>query len=173
MTALTPGYRLREAVPGDFPAIEAIDTANDPLFDDYGGVPDMAMDFRALYDRVLAEGRAWVAETDAGVPAGFLFALEIDGHAYLRELGVAPDHARRGLGAAMLEWFAGWCAEQGHTELWLRTFAHVPFNRPFYSKHGFAEVPEAEWGPEMRVDHQWEGEIGFDLATRVAMKRRL
>jgi GNAT superfamily N-acetyltransferase len=173
MTALPAGYRLRPAVPADFAAVDAIDAATDSMFDAYGGVPDADLDLRALFDHVLAHGHLWIAETGTGAPAGFLMTLEIDGQAYLREIGVAPAHGRRGLGAAMLEWCAGWCAQNGYAELWLRTFTHVPWNRPFYLKHGFADVPEAEWGPQMRADHEAEGEIGFDLDMRTVMKRRL
>lgn len=31
--------------------------------------------------------------------------------------------------------------------LWLTTYAHLPWNRPFYERAGFAVIPEAQCPP--------------------------
>jgi hypothetical protein len=33
----------------------------------------------------------------------------------------------------------------GDAALWLTTYAHVPWNRPFYESEGFEVVPSKEW----------------------------
>ena len=40
-----------------------------------------------------------------------------------------------------------WSAPKG--ELWLTTYGHVPWNRPWYERLGFVRVRESKWGPEL------------------------
>jgi hypothetical protein len=37
----------------------------------------------------------------------------------------------------------------------------VPWNGPWYARHGFAELPGSEWGPELR--RHWQAEIAEGL----------
>jgi hypothetical protein len=46
----------------------------------------------------------------------------------------------------------------------------VPWNGPWYLRHGFAELPEAAWGPQLR--EHWQAEVDaelHDLGPRVVM----
>ena len=74
-----------------------------------------------------------------------------DGKPYLEQLSVRPAQGRRGLGGALLERACRWAAAQTASELWLATYAHLPWNAPFYERRGFRQVPEASCGPELRA----------------------
>jgi hypothetical protein len=43
----------------------------------------------------------------------------------------------------------------------LLAFRDVPWNGPWYARHGFAELPEPAWGPELRG--HWQAEIDAGL----------
>jgi hypothetical protein len=55
----------------------------------------------------------------------------------------------------------------------LTTYDDVPFNRPYYERHGYAVVPEIACGPGVQhhLDEQRRHLPG--PAQRVAMRRRL
>ena len=42
-----------------------------------------------------------------------------------------------------------WAVEQRAHELWLTTYAHLPWNAPFYRGRGFVAVPESRCGPQL------------------------
>jgi GNAT superfamily N-acetyltransferase len=85
---------------------------------------------------------------------------------------VVPEHGRQGVGAALLEEVCRVAAARGHPEVTLRTFADVPWNGPFYARHGFIElVDEPDWMVPLR-----EAEERFGLSRhgrRIAMIRSL
>ena len=51
----------------------------------------------------------------------------------------------------------------------LTTFRDVEWNGPWYTRRGFREVCEAEWGPQLR--RVWEQEAQIRIAPRVVMRR--
>jgi hypothetical protein len=55
---------------------------------------------------------------------------------------------KRGIGRAMVERAKHWSVRSG--ELWLTTYAAVPWNEPWYSRLGFVRVPDEEVGRELR-----------------------
>jgi ribosomal protein S18 acetylase RimI-like enzyme len=89
-------------------------------------------------------------------PVGFAAVIELDGHWHLEQIAVHPDHGRRGIGAALLG-----AARAGRDGITLITFREVPWNGPWYARHGFTELPEAEWGPELLA--HWRAEIDAGL----------
>ena len=64
----------------------------------------------------------------------------IDGVPYLEQVSVRRDAMGRGLGRRLLEHAIHWA---GREPLWLTTYAHVPWNRPFYERHGFVTIRES------------------------------
>lgn len=109
----------------------------------------------------------------AGDPAyGFARIEEADGGAHLEQLSVHPDHARTGAGGALLEAACDWARGEGYVAITLCTFADVPWNGPFYARHGFS--PYTDPGPDLRGFQDKEARIGLDrLGTRVVMRRVL
>ena len=119
-----------------------------------------------------ADGRAWViTEEDDDEPLGYAVVDIVDGLAHLEQLSVLPDHGRRGLGAALLERVEHWAAENGKPAVTLTTFTDVPWNAPFYAKHGYRVMTDAEIGPELDAIRAHEAEHGLDPELRVCMRK--
>lgn len=93
--------------------------------------------------------------------------------AYLEQLSVRPEYGRRGLGASLLESACDHCRRRGDAELWLTTYAHLPWNRPFYERHGFRGVPDAQCNQVVRALLAEQRNALPDPAQRIAMRRRL
>ena len=84
-----------------------------------------------------------------------------------------PAHARRGLGARLLACVCAWAQAQGYASVTLSTFRDVPWNGPFYRKHGFRELQPAEWTAGMRATRDKEAQHGLCVEARVFMRREL
>jgi len=118
----------------------------------------------------LRDGRAWVL-VDDNVIVGYALVDIVDGAAHLEQLSVLPDHGRRGHGGALLTHVREWAAQQGRSTVTLTTFEHVPWNAPYYARHGFRVIGDDEIGPELRQLREEEAEHGLDPALRVCMCR--
>jgi GNAT superfamily N-acetyltransferase len=87
-----------------------------------------------------------VSETTDGDAVGFVHVLGAGRDAHLEQLSVLPDHARRGLGRALVEAAKAEAGGRGSECLTLRTYADVPWNAPFYATCGFVETdPETDF----------------------------
>lgn len=84
----------------------------------------------AELERFRAEGRAWVAVDDRDRPVAYLLSAIVDGCAHIEQVSVASAHARRGLGAALIEHLAELARAEGRPALTLCTFRDVPWNAP-------------------------------------------
>ena len=105
-------------------------------------------------------------------PVGFAAIEEVDGSAHLEQLAVHPDHARQGIGRALLEAVCQWAARAGYPTLTLVTFADVAWNGPFYAGAGFA--PTTRLGPGLAELRAIDRRNGLDdLGRRQVMVRRL
>jgi ribosomal protein S18 acetylase RimI-like enzyme len=98
--------------------------------------------------------------------------LDLDGHWHLEQIAVDPAHGRRGIGAALLEATHGELVARGAREVTLMTYADVPWNGPFYARHGYVELdPLPERLEPMRAT---ELRMGMDRhGRRIAMVRPL
>jgi hypothetical protein len=52
----------------------------------------------------------------------------------------------------------------------LSTFRDVPWNGPFYRKHGFRDLQPSEWTPSLRAIRKHEAEHGLRVDARVFMR---
>jgi len=140
----------------------AIDEDACALYEQAGLRFDIAPDHpfaRAEYARwrdAAAQGRLFFATSDQQVPLGLLVLGFVDGAPHLDQLSVRRTAMRRGLGTELLSFAIEWA---GNNTLWLETYAHIPWNRPFYERHGFAAVP-AEDAPDgvrayLREQQKW------------------
>lgn len=120
----------------------------------------------------LEEGGLYFASID-GAYVGFHAYGQIDGSGHLEQLSVLPEYGRRGLGAALLEHACELARSRGQRAVWLTTYDHMPWNRPFYQRHGFRAAPEAEWGAGIRTIIAAQREVLPAPAQRVAMVRQL
>jgi GNAT superfamily N-acetyltransferase len=161
---------IRLAREADLPLIGPIEDAADRLFAErFGGVDWPGSS--SGEERAAEPGFLLVAEHD-GTVVGFTHVLDLDGHWYLEQIAVEPAHGRRGVGAALLEATHDELCRRGAEEVALMTYADVPWNAPFYARHGYVELdPLPDWLLPVR-----ENEETFGLSRhgrRVAMVRGL
>lgn len=102
---------------------------------------------------------------------GFCTVDTLDGAAHIGELAVDPAHGRQGFGTRLLEASVSYAVRSGYSAITLTTFRDVPWNGPWYLRRGFVELPESQWGPELRDQWEVERAAGIDLAPRIAMRR--
>jgi GNAT superfamily N-acetyltransferase len=123
--------------------------------------------------RLIDAGQVWVACDAADVPVGMVIASVREGVAYVEEMDVLAAHGRRGLGGRLLDTVCAWARAQGHPAVTLSTFRDVPWNGPFYRRHGFAELAPAAWTPGMHGIRDQEARHGLRTDVRVFMRREL
>lgn len=157
---------VREATEADLEYLPGIEAAADALFAEQGftGLPPAAS------REELAEARSVLVS--GSPPVGFARLEEIDGSAHLEQLSVRPEAGGRGIGGKLLDEACLWAAKQGYDAMTLATFRDIPWNAPFYARHGFAVIDELTPGLAELRRHETE-ELGLDQAgPRVVMKKK-
>lgn len=163
---------VRLASPADLPRIAAIEDSGLVLFEEaLGDLAGTALAGPAPEGGERAAQDGWLLV--AGDPAfGFAHVLRIDRHAHLEQLSVEPEHGRRGVGTALLEAACRHAAGEGHSAITLMTYADLPWNAPFYARHGFEEAEPREPYEHRLVAN--ERQLGLpDFGRRVLMRRAL
>jgi GNAT superfamily N-acetyltransferase len=169
------GYRIRLARPGEVSRLRAIEDEADAIFSGLGLI-DEALDVSFPLDhlvRLVAMGQVWVACDADDLPVGVVIASVREGGGYVEELDVLPAHGRRGLGTRLLTRICAWAKAQGFAAVTLSTFRDVPWNGPFYRKHGFRDLEPEEWTAGMRAIREQEARHGLAVEARVFMRREL
>jgi GNAT superfamily N-acetyltransferase len=124
-------------------------------------------------DRYRRAGLAWVAVGPADEPVAYLVADLVDGGLHVEQVSVHPRCARRGIGRSLLQRAAAHAVATGSPALTLTTFAHVPWNAPYYRRCGFRVLDEHGWTPGLRALREREAAHGLDRWPRVCMRRDL
>jgi 4-diphosphocytidyl-2-C-methyl-D-erythritol kinase len=127
---------------------------------------------RDVVSTLIARGLVWVASVD-DEPVGFV-CLDTEGERDaigIAEIDVLPEYGQRGIGAALLEHACAWARAAGYARAYLGTLSDVPWNAPFYAKHGFVEVDKTR--PEFAFALERDRENGFPDRLRVFMSRAL
>lgn len=119
----------------------------------------------------IERGLVWVALSDeSGEPVGFVWLdTEDEAGIGLAEIDVLPDWGGQGIGAALLERACAWARAAGYRQINLGTLADVPWNAPFYARHGFVEVDKSD--PAFAFARERDLENGFPDDLRVFMSR--
>ncbi len=143
---------IRPASPEDIDEVVAIDDDASTLFETAGlhldprwssfspGHPYTRAE-RASWLAATRQGLAFFAVSPAGSTVGILVLGLLDGLRYLDQLSVRRSAMQQGIGRFLLQRAIEWA---GREPLWLTTYAHVPWNRPFYQRAGFAVVPDSQ-----------------------------
>ncbi len=131
-------HLIRTAGPEDLPLLKVIEGAADQTFVAVFGSLDWDEPSEGEW-RARQPGFLLVAEEDGSV-VGFAHVLWLEGTAHLEQLAVHPDHHRRGHGSALLRAAMARARQEGHDTLTLSTYAEVPWNAPYYARHGFEVV---------------------------------
>jgi GNAT superfamily N-acetyltransferase len=116
-------------------------------------------------------GAAWVAIDSDGAPVGFLNGEKLGDGFHILEVAVRRELQGRGLGRALIDAAAEWAKAQGLAALTLTTFRDVPWNQPFYERHGFRTLDPAELTDGLREILETEAKHG--LRGRCAMSLRI
>lgn len=164
---------IRLAKPADVPLLPAVEASAATLFAGTAmapftqgpTTPDDAL--RAG----MAAGSLWVAADAANGPQGFLLAAAEDTWLHILELSVARPAQRQGLGAALLHAAIAAAPALGCRQLSLTTDRWLPWNAPFYARHGFAIVPPAGLPDWLAAMPAREAASGLDPARRCIMVR--
>ena len=138
----------------------------DLVADDDPGSPEELMAY--------AEGgRAFVALGVDDRPLGYLLLDVVDDAAHIEQVSVHPDHARQGIGRALIERAAAWATARDLRALTLTTYLDVPWNGPYYERLGFRYLAHQEETPGLRDIRQHERAVGLDAWPRACMRRSL
>ncbi|MEV4061046.1 GNAT family N-acetyltransferase [Nonomuraea dietziae] len=151
---------VRWAREEELPALAEVERAADGLFEQVGIVfPPGTTMIEECDDpgRVLVEGR------------GFAMISMVDGNVHLDQLAVHPDSMRQGIGGRLMAAVHDHAVAVGAPGVTLTTFRDVPWNAPWYTRHGFAPMDDP--GPELRAIVQHERELGLEIAPRIVMYR--
>jgi GNAT superfamily N-acetyltransferase len=127
---------VRPAEPADLPALAGIEDAADTLFVQRFGAVDWPPPTPGEA-RAAEPGFLLVAVHDDTV-TGFAHVLELAGRWHLEQIAVDPPRSRQGAGAALLAAVHEEVARRGGHEITLMTYADVPWNGPWYARHGYA-----------------------------------
>ena len=168
-------HAVRPARARDLPLIAAIEDSGIALFEealgDLSGDP-LTSPAPSGEERAAEPGFLLVA----GDPAiGFVHVVDLESHAHLAQISVHPDHGRSGIGAALLEAAAERASLKGHGSLTLTTYADLPWNGPFYARHGFVEFAEDDprTAAQLAISEE-EEQLGLSRhGRRVWMRRPL
>lgn len=114
-----------------------------------------------------------LAANGSGEPVAFAALGRLDGAGYLEQLSVRMHAMRQGIGTALLTAIEEMAEKARMPALWLTTYAHLPWNRPFYEKAGFSLVPEEHWGSETRQQLVFERGLLPQPEKRVVMRKAL
>lgn len=138
---------VRPAEDGEADLVEGIEIASARLLDAFGAWPLPPADPEAK----AAERARTAATLVAGrPPVGFARLEVVDGHAHLGQLSVLPEYGRLGVGTSLVGRACDWARQHRLGVVTLTTFAHIPFNAPFYRRLGFRQLADDEIGPELR-----------------------
>jgi GNAT superfamily N-acetyltransferase len=164
---------IRPAHLRDIPAVQDIERRAGHVFATVG-IDAIASDdppsTADLTGYVRAE-RAWVAVDGGDAPIGYVLVDVIDDHAHIEQVTVAPEHARRGLGAALIQQVEVWARAHDLAGLTLTTFRDVPWNAPYYGRLGFEPIAVETLSGGLRDVRAREAAAGLDRWPRTAMRR--
>ena len=169
-------FRIERAATTQVDAICAIERAAVQMFREHPVWPFYAAISipPEQLEEAIQRGLVWVALDDESVdPVGFVWLdTEHGGDVIgIAEIDVLPAYSRRGIGAALLAHACDWARATGYRRVDLGTLADVPWNAPFYTKHGFRIVNRYDRAFEYARDRDREN--GFPDALRVFMSRKL
>jgi GNAT superfamily N-acetyltransferase len=145
-----PEFHVRTATPSDITHICNISASATTKFATIPALSDLAEDREEelQVQNWLDQGKIYLAES-AGSSVGFIAAYPVDSAIYIAEVSVEEGFQGQGVGGMLLNAVKQWacirCRDEGFKSglVSLKTYADVPWNGPWYRKHGFKEVDPA------------------------------
>jgi 4-diphosphocytidyl-2-C-methyl-D-erythritol kinase len=176
MAFASMSFHVERAVASQIQAICAIERTAVQMFRDHPAWPFYAALSipPEMLQEAIQRGLVWVAKVaEHDDPVGFVWLdTEHGGDVIgIAEIDVLPVYHKRGIGAALLERACEWARSAGYRRVDLGTLADVPWNAPFYAKHGFVAVDKRD--ARFAYARDRDRENGFPDALRVFMSREL
>ena len=159
----------------DYASLPMIEADAAQVFSAYGleSIAQMSPKPESYYDNLPNNTAIFLAKTQHLEPIGFVIIQEVDTQAYIQEISVCYAQSGQGIGRALLDKAITYAHNQAYTWIALTTFAHLPFNAPFYKKAGFEPfTPDESWS-DLRNIQENERKTGLDKMPRIAMRRKL
>lgn len=153
---------IREARPGEYALLPAIEADADRLFEAHGIGP---LPPPAAVKEYL---KSLLVLVSGNPPVAFARVSEVDGHAHLEQISVRPDYFRKGIGSGLVRAACAESANLGYRRITAITFQHVPWNAQFYSGLGFRAVSRLT--PGLSALREREMTLGLDsLGARIVL----
>ena len=174
-----PGVVLRTGSVADIDILSQIDLEAGVLFERAGLRLDLPKDHefslaeRSRWLRCLSAGTVLIAVDASGGEVGFAATGVRDGEPYLDQLSVRPRSMRLGIGTELLNAATRMATERGGHALWLTTYSHLAWNRPFYERNGFVVVSADRCDPQIAQELAYERRWLPMPQERVVMRKEL
>jgi len=161
---------IRRGEPGDLAALADIELESARMFPTSTLPPELARPLPAEQVAAgIAESRVWVADGGPTGPVGFVLFEEAGACLHIAEMDVRPSFGRRGIGTRLLALAGPVARDRGLRFITLTTFAHIPWNAPFYARRGFTAIVDLVPFPHLARALVAERRRG--LRQRVAMAK--
>lgn len=135
--------------------------------------PEFASAERDRWIDCLQTGTILVAVDPSDGDVGFAALGTVGGEPYLVQLSVRFSAMRRGIGTKLLNAVSSNIKAAGGHSLWLITYNHLAWNRPFYERSGFVLVPPDRCSPDMVNELMYQRRWLPMPEERVVMRKEL
>jgi GNAT superfamily N-acetyltransferase len=146
---------MRTGSPRDIDTLSDIDRDACVLFERAGLYLELSPDHefsiteRNRWLRCLAAGTVLIAVNRSGQDIGFAAVGVRDGEPFLDQLSVRLSFMGQGIGTQLLRASMKVGRDAGGDALWLTTYSHLSWNRPYYERNGFVVVAPEHCGREL------------------------
>lgn len=162
---------LRASTTEDIEALQQVEAAAARRFLD---VPELAFLAEAgvtdagTHRRAIEQNLSWLVAGREGQILGFCYCQKHPDSLYLAEISTHPDFQRTGVGRMLLEAVFDSAGRLGAKEVTLTTYQDVPWNAPWYQRHGFERVETHELSAELA--ECWRHQQELMALPRCAMR---
>lgn len=135
------------------------------------GMPDIAdapPTEDTVFQKAINEELLFVVTVN-NVPAGFALMINHGDNSHLHQISIDHCFLGQGIGSALLLHIINVCHTIGYKYITLSTFIDVPWNLPFYQKHGFSRLPNDNLPPQLVAIRQHESDSGLIMSERTLM----
>ncbi len=161
--------KIQFAEKSHIPALQEIERAAASIFNSVDLPEHLRSETISYQDHLNAQqnGLALVAFENQSTPVGYANMQKMGLYFHLLQIDVHPRVQRQGIGTALLNAVFDLAVKHGFEYVTLTTFRHIPWNAPWYAKHGFRILNISETPPLLLKILEEEKEKGLD--NRVVM----
>ncbi|MEL7444611.1 MAG: GNAT family N-acetyltransferase [Pseudomonadota bacterium] len=164
-------WSLRLARPEDADSFSAVeDDAAVLLMEEpsLAGIPVPPSRSPDEYRTMIKQGHCLAAMSGERL-VGIAAARRVERELHLHELSVAREFQRRRIGATLLEALKIDARNTGIRAITLHTYRDIPWNAPFYARHGFVTIEDLDAYPRLAAGQDAAVEFGMPRDRRCAM----